>query len=180
MANLVYGQSYFKARSVNQTSAAFVSKVPTGTEPTGDAGSATGASIIELGVDYFPPPKTVVNVIPFGVGADDSTMSVRIIGWAKAGTGTTALWIPVTLAELLCTLSTAVGVAAKYVVNTERFADTITLTYGNDDVSIDLGSPANNTIAIASVLIKNFQKLEISLQTGGSATSCNALISVSG
>lgn len=170
-------RTLLKARSVNQTSASFVAKIPTGTEPSGDAGTATGSAIIEIGKSLYRSAAGI-RIIPFGVGNDDTTFSVRVIGWAKSGPDATALWVPTTIAELDCTLSTAVGVAAKYVIDTERFADTITLAFGNDDVTAELSSPANNTIAIAQISLKDYDKAELSFETGSSATSCNALYSV--
>ena len=173
----MYGHDFKKARTTNQTSGAFVSKVATATEPIGDAGTATGASIIELGQDSNLS-RSVLKILPYGVGSDDNTMSVRVIGWSKAGPEATRLWIPVVLCELACTLSTAVGVASKYVLDTDRFADAMTLTFGNTNVSVELPTQPANTIAIAKVTLVDFQKLELSFSTGASATSCNALVSI--
>src|SRR5690242_12085743 len=94
-----------QARAVNQTSNGFVSKVATNTTPSGDAGSATGASIIELGSNagIMSYPNAVV-FVPYAVAASNNTFSVRVIGWTRYGdTSTTWLWIPVTLCEIACT-----------------------------------------------------------------------------
>jgi hypothetical protein len=169
-----------KARSVNQTSATFVSKVPTGTEPAGDAGTATGASVFDIaptGASGGAGPNAVL-VMPYAVGADNTTFSVRAIGWRLIGSDpATLLWVPTLLVELACTASAVVGVAGRAVVATERFADTITLTTGNDDVSVDIVSPTGDVAGHALVDIKGCQKLEFSFSTGSSATSCNALFS---
>lgn len=186
MDGLIATQSspFQKARLTNQTSNGYVSKIPTTTEPKGDANTATGASVIELGGKAGGPCQNAVLICPYGLHAsvDGKTMSFRVIGWRCVGLGgaspDTALWIPVKLVEFACTLSgTPVGVAGMTLIATEGFADTITLTgtTGNDDVSIDIVSPADDTIGHVVVDMKGSQKLELSFTTGGSATSCNAL-----
>lgn len=171
-------QALTKCRSVNQTSSSFVSKVPTNTEPKKDAGTATGASVLDLNQNGVYAANAI-KVVPYCTGADDVTFSVRVIGWHSVGNDpATMLWIPVTLAELACTGGTTVGVAGMVIVATERFADTIALTTGNANVSCDVNSPADNTIAHAVIDLKGSQKVELSFTTGSSATDCNALISV--
>ncbi len=169
-------QPYFRARSVNQTSASFVSKVPTLTEPVGDAATATGASVIDFmagGEGTFVQNGAMI--VPYGTGADTNTFSVRIIAWKPFGT----LWVPVLLAELLCTLSSGNPGAGTAIPSTMLFAETITLTHGNANVSIDVVSPAaSGVIAHALLDLKGATKIELSFQTGSSATDCNALIAV--
>lgn len=172
--------SFRKVRSVNQTSNGYVSKVPTGVEPSGDAGTATGASVIDLGKGGMLAQNGAL-VCFYGVGSNNNTFSCRIIGWRSIGENdvSTMLWIPVVLVEFALTLSsTPVGVAGKTILATELFADTIGLTYGNDDVSVDIVSPAADIIAHAMLDLKGFQKVEFSFTTGGSATSCNALLAL--
>src|SRR5688572_1310265 len=103
---------FTKVRSVNQTSNGYVSKVPTGTEPSGDAGTATGASVLNFGSGDGVVCQNGLVVTFFGTGADDSTFSCRIIGWRSVGknNSVTKLWVPVPLCEVAVTLSTAVGV----------------------------------------------------------------------
>lgn len=167
-----------KARSVNQTSASFVSKVPTGTEPKGDAGTATGASVTGLATDGAVSQNGAL-VMPYAIGADNVTFSMRVFGWRLIGSDpTTLLWMPCLLVELACTASAFVGVATRLVLNTERFADTIALTTGNDDVSVDIVSPTGDVAGHALIDLKGSQKLEFTFSTGGSATSCNALFTL--
>jgi hypothetical protein len=181
-----------KARSVSQTSNGYVSKIATLTEPRGDAGDATGASVIDL-CDRGGYSQTKVKIIPYGAGADNGTFSLRLIGWQPFGTTQTDLiWLPVPIAELTCTLSAAVGVAGGALVATDRLCDTIVVagTRGslqprvtNDNgTAAEFGgtvtatSPANDTIAFAVAFLWGFPKLEVSFTTGGSATNCNALL----
>lgn len=175
----VLAQAFNKARSVNQTSNGYVSKIPTATEPSGDAGTATGSSVIELA----PPPGGIARgglvIVPYGAGADNATFSFRVIGWRFVGVDPqTRLWIPATLVEVTATLSTVVGVAGYQVIDTERFADTLILVVGSASVNNVIISPADNTIAHVMVSTSSFQKIELSFTTGGLATNCNALVAL--
>lgn len=167
-------ESYVKARSVNETSNGYVSRVPTNTEPSGDAATATGASIIDLGRDGGVAPNGLV-IIPYAVASADQTFSLRVIGWRKVITQ----WIPVNLGEFACTAGTAAG-AGGDILTTELFADTITVTVGStlsgEAPSENIISPANNTIASILLDLKGHNKVEVRFTTGGSATSCNALL----
>ncbi len=180
---IICNQSFEKARTTNQTSASFVAKVPTTTEPTGSGSTATNASVRQLGQLNGRAYTSSVIVCPYGVGSDTNTFSVRVIGWRRVGNADsgTVLWIPVLLAEIEATISTGAGctgVAGADVVATEYFADTITVTYGNANVSVEVVSPAADIPAHAVVSTKGFQKIELSFSTGSSATSCNALIAL--
>jgi hypothetical protein len=175
-------QPWRLARKVNQTSSSFVSKLPTLTEPTGDAGTATGASIIELG----KPREITQNgllLLPFGTGSDATTFSVNIIGWAQGAfpnAGNLFSWFPLLLAQLQCTISsTNTAPASGFTPNgaSDFFASAISLTYGNNNVSIDIVSPGVAGLLASALLdIKGFQKIELSFSTGSSATDANALV----
>lgn len=162
MQSLVSG--YSKARTSNDTVSSFASKVATVTQPSG-----TGVITVEKTGRFT---RNNVILVPYGAGADNNTMSVRVISWREAS----GLWIPTIVCEVACTLSTSVGVAAATVIDTERFADTLTLTYGNAGVDCQVFSPANNTPAHVVVDAKGATILEVIFSTGGSATSCNALV----
>ncbi len=170
-----------KARSVNQTSSSYVSKIPTNTEPRGDAATATGSSIIELCDKNGLLSQNAILILPYAIGSDNNTFNVRVIGWKRTSNNSaTLLWIPVNLAEFACTCSAVVGVTGMDVLGTERFADTMTVVVGStlagEAASENLVSPANDTIAHTMLDLKGFQKVELSFTTGSSATSCNALI----
>lgn len=173
-------RTWTKARSVNQTSSSFVSKVPTTTEPLGDAGTATGACVFDLGLVPGGVVQNSLLLMPYAIGADNVTFSVRVFGWRRAGpasadgSGTLPLWIPTLMCELACTASAFVGVAGAYVLNTGRFADTLTLTTG-DAAAVGIVSPTGDVAGHAMLDLKGSQKLELTFSTGGVATSCNAL-----
>lgn len=186
--------AFRKARQTNATDNGFPARVPTKTAPTGkgdNVAQATASAVFNLAgtpsVDGRVETESWHNriiVVPFGVGSDTNTFSVRVIGWRRAYErdsdmrDDTALWVPVTLAEFSVALSTPTGAAGSVIGVTNLFADTITLTgtSGNDDIDISITSPADNTIAHAVIDLKGFQKVELTFTTGGSATSCNALV----
>lgn len=177
-------QSFRQARSVDQTSAAFVSKVPiAGLLPLGDANNGTGSAIIEAGSLIGVTAQNKLNIVPFGTGADDSTFSVRVICWRKFGNDAlTWIWVPVNLVELLCTICTVPGVAGTLVDGTHNFCDTIVVTTGSalggELANESINSPGNNTIAHAVIDMKGAQFIELSFSTGNSATAANALLSM--
>jgi len=179
------------ARQTKTTDNGFPSRIPTLAEPTGvgnSAAQATASAVFDLiGDDARVDGRSERNkivIVPFGAGADTNTFSLRVIGWRVAydrGTARrpdTAVWIPVPLVELLCTMSTPVGVTGGFLTASDRFCDTIALTgtTANDDVDLSITSPANDTIAHAIVDCKGNQKVELIFTTGASATSCNALV----
>lgn len=176
-----------KARSVNSTSTAFPATAPTRTEPTGDAGTAAGRCVIDLaarGDGYVPCD---VMILPYGLGSANDVFSLRLLGWRKIGTGLTALWVPVTLAELACTLGAMTGVAASEVLATELFCDTITIVSEpttTADVtrvgSVLVSSPANDTVAWAKVPLLGVQKIEFLWDQTTNTPAANALIAMGG
>ena len=171
---------FVKCRSVNQTTTgAYVAKIPTVTEPSGDAGTNTGASVQEL-TSGITAGVGAVLIVPYGSGNDGDTFKMAVIGWRSVGReiSGTALWIPILLYEATCTLSTAVGIAAKTIINTERFVDTIVVISGSTDIAEVLVSPANNFIGHVTVPLEGFQKLELTFDRNASATDCNALIAL--
>lgn len=181
---LTVATNFFRFRSTNATDASFPSRVPTLTAPSGAGNNVAQAtaSAVRILRDADCPTGLVSNrmlLMPFGAGSNNNTMSVRLYAWnyfIDAGDAVQALWIPTLLCELACTLSSSVTGAANGTLGTSQlFADTLVLTYGNDDVSIDIVSPANDLPAHAVVDIKGAQRVELTTTTGSSATSCNAL-----
>jgi hypothetical protein len=147
----------------NSTSSSFAATAPTATEPTGDnviTLSRLGTMVCQNLMLAF-----------FGAGNDDQTFDARVYGWQQVA----GLWVPTLLAQLSCTLSTVVGVAGYPVLNTERFADTYSLASGfNANVSVEVVSPANNTIGHVLLDVRGFSKIQVDFDMTG-ATSANAL-----
>ena len=168
-----------RVRTTNATDNGFPSRIPTGTKPSGTGGAAAQASasaVIEFGPGIT---QNSLMLIPFGAGSNDNTFSLRVIGWTLVDEGNSEefIWVPVVLCELAVTLSsTPVGLANKVVNGSQLFADTITVTTGNANVSTEAVSPTGNVVAHAVVDVKGFELVEVTFTTGGSATSCNALV----
>jgi hypothetical protein len=175
-----------KARSVNATNTSFASKIPTRTEPSGDAGTATGASVIDLcGQPDGPTPSHAMCVF-YGTGDSNDIFEVKLIGWRRVGSGLTTLWVPTILAHLVCTLGTSVGVAGGEVLATEAFVDTITVASAGEPTyvaattnsgTVRISSPAGDLIGFAEVPLLGCQKLELIFDmTTGDPTGGNALL----
>lgn len=118
--------------------------------------------------------------MPYAVGADNVTFSVRVYGVSRvmvADTPGTTHRRWTMLAEFACTASTDTGIAGGLVLDTERFADTITLTYPTAAIpSIEIQTNAANVAGWAKVDLSGSEDYELTFTTGGSATSCNALV----
>ncbi len=161
--------------ATNQNASSFAAKIPTITEPTGDG-------VLNLTADGNTVPKRL-KLWPILLGSDNDVSSIRIIGWNRViKDSSTTLWFPTIIGEFSCTASAAVGIASAAVVNTERFADTITPvaartrdyvlaagTATNSDYEVL--SPANDTPAHIIMPVAAFEKLELtSDQTTGTST----------
>lgn len=178
---------YRKALTTNDNSSSFASKIPTLTEPVNDG-------VIDLG--WFRSnvaaggtvPQTM-RVLPYGLGSDNDVFDMRVISWRHVGTPgypPAGLWVPTIEVAVTCTISAAVGVAASPVLNTERFADTITIksagfepTYTADTTragTVRVFSAASDLIAWFELLLCGAEKVEFTFdQTTGSPTM-NALV----
>lgn len=181
-----------KVRKTNATNATFPSRIPLATDPfvtagvSGDADTATGSSVIRLTNELFGgQSQSGAEFLFYGVGADNTTFSARIIGWSPLVTSgltevtpDTQIWIPVVLVELACTLSAVpIGLANKAIVATELFCDTMTVvgTTGVAGLDMSITSPANDTIARVFVDLWGHTELEVTFDMTG-ATSANALV----
>lgn len=166
-------QPFRRALATDSTDSAFPSRIPTGTEPTGNG-------VIDLAPVGGGVIPNAVLLVPIGTGGDNDTFSVRLIGWRRLGTErATVLWVPVVLVELACTLCAVVGVAGRLVAATERFADTLTLVTGNDDISIDIVSPTGDVVAHALTDLKGSTKFELTFDsTAAGTTAMNCLVAL--
>ena len=167
-----------KLRLVNCTDASFDSLIVRATEPTVvDASSATGQVAIRLRQPNSNVTQNVVRLWFYGIGADNTTFSARVNLWERVGDDPeSAVWFAYASAALEVILSTYVGLAGKEILNTERFADTIALTAlsGNDDVTVSIVSPANDTPGYVDIDFGGAELMEVSFDMTG-ATSGNGL-----
>lgn len=176
------GGVYTRARVTNTTDSSFPSRLPTFTAPTGigDAAAQTTSSVWPLGWGTGGGTQNAVQVIPFGAGSNNNTLSVRVYAWRRVaphgGDTNRLVWFPLLICELACTLSaTVVGVAGGVVTSTDLFADTITLTTGSTSDVVVASSAGDVPGAYARVDFQGAEYLEFTFSTGSSATNCNCL-----
>lgn len=166
-----------KVRTVNSTASSFASKVPTITEPTGDAGTATGASVLTLRATPGEGPTSLL-LIPYGLGSNNDAFSMRLIGWKPIRRGAAdVLWIPVPLLELACVIGNITGVALSAVLATELFCDTLTGVANkfNANVTCAIASPQDDTIAHAIVDLRGFSRVEFTFDQTTNTPAMNCL-----
>lgn len=167
----------FRALTTNSSDSGFPSRIPTITEPSGNG-------VIDLVNNGSLVPERL-RIWPFGLGANNDAFSVRLIGWHKVGTVYPFLWVPTIFAELGAVMGNVTGIAGAPVLNTEFFADTLTIvsegTFTADVTrfgSIRLYSPANDTPAHAVIPLEPFDKIELTFDQTTNTPTMNALISL--
>lgn len=167
--------------AANATSANFTAKTAMRTaEPTGNL-------VIRLSDVFGGVVPSHARFFPYGLGSDNDVFSLRLWGWTRYHTVTTkVLYLPTMLMEVSCTVSTFVGVAGRDVLNTERFADTISIvaTVGQPTVSADvtpsgtlvLYSPANDTPGWVQTCLYGSEFLELDFDQTTGTPEMNTLI----
>lgn len=166
-------EQFRKMRAVNCTDTSFDATAVTATEPSGDAGTATGQTVISSRGGDGVLTKNLIELMFFGEGADNATYDVFVGTWEKLGRGETACWAFKIIAKLSCTLCTYVGLAGKEIINTERFVDTVTVSLGNAGVDISVISNAADRPAVVRIDYTGSAKIELIFDMTG-ATSGNA------
>lgn len=179
---MTISENWRKVRRTNATNATFAARVATKTNPnpaTPVAASATSLDpIVSAGGSVT---QNVLQLLFYATGTNNQTFSARVYGWAPVGPvdqdPNKNIYVPVLIAEVALTISdTLVGVAGCQVVNTELFADTITLTTGNT-AKCTITSPTGDvSAACLEVDFTGFPVLEVqfSIASGG-VTDMNAL-----
>lgn len=156
-----------KAVSANATSATFTGKTPTTTKPSGTGvwdmlAEATGLHL-SRSLSKF------INLIPYGVGSDTNTFSMRIWGWSKTN-DTTPVWIPQLLTEVSCAIST--GTSFANLTASNYCVDTITTVAG--DTNAQIITPANDIPGSLLLHMRGCELIEFDFDMTG-ATSANCL-----
>lgn len=156
-----------KALATDSADASFAARIPKIAEPSGNG-------IIDLGSYLGGSGQNAIVAIPYATSGDDDTMSMRVWGWRKVGGEPgTAIWIPVLLFEIAVTMGATVGVVGTDIPATSRFADVITLTFGN---SIEVNSPSNDLVGHVVAACKGFSKLDFEFDsTAVGTTGMNCL-----
>jgi hypothetical protein len=152
----------------------------TGTSVADPADSTTAPSTATAGVLDLRDSTgrmLVANLARFefyGTDAANETFEYAIFGWASNGTS----WSATKLAAGVATLGTKTGVAAGGVLNTELYADTLTVaTGGEENVTWALSSPADNTKAWLLLDCAGFPLLQVKVKidTGTPSAAANLL-----
>lgn len=161
-----------KARSTNSTATTWASKVPTATKPTGDGVVNLYDGNLGLAREGLVPK--FMQLVPYLTDANNESMGVRVYGWSRTtGVGSTTLWIPQLLVDLVVT---AGNIAAGTEIGANHFiADTITLNKGDSQASII--SPANDTPASCLFHMRGCEIIEFDFNvdtslTDGAAANC--------
>lgn len=175
-------RNFTKALATNANTSSFASKIPTVTEPSGDG-------IHDIRGPGLEVPQRIL-LLPYGLGSDNDVFDMRLIGWKRIYVDSKTkptLWVPMVLAGLSATISAAVGVANSPVLNTERFADTITVTSGYEpDTTADttnngtfvIQSPTNDLVAWAIVNLYGVEKIEFTFDQTTNTPTCNCLFAL--
>jgi hypothetical protein len=159
-----------KALAANRSAYAVTANLPGNSAP----GFPDGTFDCGIG-DVGGPGPNLAEVQVYGTGADDTTGSVRVIGWSKVGTSdATAMWMREVICEVAVILSAAVGLTGRVPSNSERQADSYVKTTGSDN-DLSLNSPANDQPGGFMVDLKGHQKFSLDFAVG-TATDLNALV----
>lgn len=158
---MTMGEVLKKAASTDDTTtSSFVTRAPTTTEPSGSGVNTMTQS--SGGV-----VQNIAKVMPYGLGADGTTFSMRITGWIKLPSSNPPsvpdLWIPVNLCEISCTCSgTQQSIRGSDISDSYCFCDTLAVvgTSGNPGVSLDIVSPTGGKGAHLSIDVKGFLKIQ--------------------
>lgn len=177
-----------KARRLSSADTTFPSRVPTVTEPMSAAtATTTSQEVIEFvqGQGGNGPIPFAMFVMPFGLGAALDAFAVRCIGWKRIGSDPNlTLWVPFILGTFGTVLGTTTGVAGAPVINTEKFADTITIV-NEPTITADVTregttkifSPTGNLPGWFYVPLRGCEKIELCFQNTTNTPTKNALVS---
>ncbi len=158
-----------RTHTTNSTATSFATRNETLVQPVGEG-------IIEMsGNSEANAVPNGITMLFFGTSADNQNFNARVLGWDFSLVAGVQVWNYVMLCQFAVTLGNLAGAAGGEITTTGFVADTIALTYGNDDVSVDIVSPANDIRAHAVIDAKGFRKLEVLFDRNSSAASCNCL-----
>lgn len=140
-----------KAVATNANTSAFTAKTALRTtEPSGNL-------VFRLADEFGGLVPSHARIFPYGLGSDNDAFSLRVWGWTRYGTVTDAsagtsrqFWLPSMFLEISATISAFVGVAGYAVLNTERFADTITVVATVGEPKVVAGASTNGIVIVYS------------------------------
>lgn len=148
-----------KFYTANDDSTTFAGNAATTTEPSADG---------TTGVIDLMQSDNLANLIFWG-RTDGLTADAQVWLWYKVAT----LWIPRLAATLNLTCGSSTGVSGATITNDDDFVDTIVLSSGDSDVTVN--SQADNEVACVIVDCKGAKKIEVNFDRTG-ATEVNGAI----
>jgi hypothetical protein len=168
-----------KACVANVNAAAFTAKTAAQlTVPSGNAVNQIAA--VDGGGGRLP---NRIRIYPYGLGANNDAFALRLWSWYRGHNPDT--WYSSILTQINCTMSAYTGVAGGQVLNTEAFADTISLvaligepTYTADVTRfgrVELYTPANDTPAWVELPLREPELLEWDFDQTTNTPTMNAL-----
>lgn len=166
-----------KAMSTDATTAlfgSFTAKIPTLTEPTHNTltlgSSANGKYNLfdtVLGIATVNSMPRYIQLMPYGVGANNNTFDMRLWGWSV-----TMDTVPVYIPQLLLELNVTLGNIDGTVIAANAFlADTIAIAKG--DTTSPIISPANDTPASVLAHCRGCRYLEWDFDSTSSSPAMN-------
>lgn len=155
---------YQKVFSANQTTTSVADPADSATAP-----STATAGVIDLrastGEGLVP---NLVRFEFFGTDAADEAFNYAVFGWASNGTS----WSATKLAAGVATLGAKTGVASGGVLDTEYYADTLTVaTGGEENVTWAVSSPADDTKAWLLLDCAGFPFLQVKVDKNTAAAA---------
>lgn len=138
---------WVKGKATNFTGASYTGIVPTTTRPAVNA----NYGVIDLNA-IGSKTSNALKFKFFGTSANNQNFNIRIWGGDECYIDPATSYEFVLLCELAITLGNLAGVTGTAMASTDFEADTIALTYGNDDVAVSIVSPAND-VRGASILV---------------------------
>lgn len=152
-----------RAFSTNSTSTSLTTPTTATTKPSGEG-------VVDL---ESAPFISRIKLVFYGTGADNATANFSVWEWHESYVNGSKVWLPRYPLVLAAVLSAAVGVSAGPILDTERFADTLTFTSGHSDYTIY--SPANDTIADVEIYHHGASLIQVYADLV-TATALNALV----
>lgn len=169
MIQTVFDQScaWLKSHPTANQSGSYPSRVVVGTMPSGDGTIFTGNTNPDA---ILGPIPSTLQFLFYGAGADDATLSVRILGWKPLGNGT---WVPQCICTANLTLGNITGNTGLSLGTADRLVDIVSVTNGIGTVY----SPASDTqAAILEVPTAGCPVVTVDFNMG-TATGGNSLYS---
>jgi hypothetical protein len=174
-----------KFRSVNANTSAYPSLVDTLDEPVGDAGTAAGRAIVDVGLRGNGIVPRFLELWPYAAASANDTFDLRVVAWQRILPQLSDgryQWTPFTLAEFHCTIGAMTGIAGGVVADTELYVDTITIA-AEETVTADVTrmgsvyvfSPANDTKAHIRFDLEGVEKVELIFDQTLNSPTMNAL-----